>query len=182
MKKTKDTHLELEIPQGTSIEVEKNRVSVSGPKGKFTREFNPRVKIDKKDNRVVLKTKSARRADKALLCTIRTHIKNMFHGVSDGITYKLKIVYTHFPMSPKAQGSELVIDNFMGEKFPRRAAILNGVKVEVKGRDVLVTGISKEDVAQTAANIEQTTRIKDRDHRVFQDGIYLVEKDGVPIA
>ena len=50
------------------------------------------------------------------------------------------------------------------------------MKVSVKGEDVTITGINKEHVGQTMANIEQATKIKGRDPRIFQDGIYLVDK------
>ena len=50
------------------------------------------------------------------------------------------------------------------------------MKVEIKGDEVVVSGIDKEAVGQTAANIEQTTRIRGYDPKVFQDGIYPVDK------
>ena len=84
-------------------------------------------------------------------------------------------------MNVKIQGDKFVIDNFLGEKYPRKAKILKNVTVEVKGQDVTLKGIDKELVSQTAANIEQITKITKRDLRVFQDGIYITEKDGKPI-
>jgi large subunit ribosomal protein L6 len=48
--------------------------------------------------------------------------------------------------------------------------------VEIRGQEVIVEGIDKEECGQTAANLEQATKIKDKDPRVFQDGIYIVEK------
>jgi large subunit ribosomal protein L6 len=88
----------------------------------------------------------------------------------------MKIVYAHFPMTVKVKGNLINIDNFLGERSPRVAKIMGDVKVSVKGEDVTITGINKEDVGQTMANIEQATKIKRRDPRVFQDGIYLVDK------
>lgn len=113
--------------------------------------------------------------------TIRAHINNMIKGVTEGFTYKLKIRYAHFPMKVSVKGNEVIIENFLGEKHPRRARIMEGVTVKISGEDVIVTGIDKEKVGQTAANIEQATRIKGRDPRVFQDGIYIVEKAGKAI-
>lgn len=106
------------------------------------------------------------------------HIVNMFNGVTDGYFAKLKVCSGHFPMQVKVEGTKLQIKNFLGEKIPRAASILNGVKVEVKGDMIEVNGIDKEKVAQTAANIEQATRITNRDRRIFQDGCYLVVKAG----
>jgi large subunit ribosomal protein L6 len=102
----------------------------------------------------------------------------MIKGVTKGVLYELKIVYSHFPMNVKVAGDSVVIDNFLGEKSPRRAEVLKDVSVEVKGQDVKVSGLDINAVSQTAANIEQTTRIKRLDPRVFQDGIYITVKDG----
>lgn len=113
--------------------------------------------------------------------TFKAHINNMIKGVTEGFKYRLKVVYSHFPMTVKVQGDEVVIENFLGEKNPRRAKILPGVTVKVKGSEIEVEGIDKEAVGQTAANIEQATRITKWDRRVFQDGIYIVEKAGKPI-
>ena len=81
-------------------------------------------------------------------------------------------------MTMKVEGSEFVVNNYFGERVPRRAAILSGVDVRVENKtDVIVSGIDKEAVGQTAANIERSTTVKNRDRRVFQDGIYRVAKE-----
>ena len=76
----------------------------------------------------------------------------------------------------EVKGKEMLIKNFLGEKQPRKAKIPGQTKVEVKGQEVTVTGLSKEDVGQTIANIRSATRIRNRDSRVFQDGFYIVEQ------
>jgi large subunit ribosomal protein L6 len=101
----------------------------------------------------------------------------MVKGVTDGFTYTLKALYSHFPMTLAVKGNEFVVNNYFGERVPRSAAIINGVNVKVQNKiEVVVSGIDKEAVGQTAANIERSTTIKKRDRRVFQDGIYLIEK------
>jgi len=183
MKSKKENYvLEINIPDEIDSIIENNIVTLKGKNNTLSREFKYyKIKIKKGDNKVVLTSDKHNKTQRAILGTIRGHIQNMIHGISNGITYKLKIVYAHFPINVKVQGNELVISNFLGEKYPRKAKILDNVKIEVIGQDILVTGIDREKVSQTAANIEQTTRIKDRDPRVFQDGIYIVEKDGKPI-
>jgi large subunit ribosomal protein L6 len=89
----------------------------------------------------------------------------------------MKIVYAHFPMTVKAVGDKVTIENFLGERYPRTAKIVGSAKVQVKGEEVVITGINKEDVGQTMANLEQATKIKGRDPRVFQDGIYFVSRE-----
>jgi len=102
----------------------------------------------------------------------------MVAGVKEGFTYEMKIVYSHFPLKATVKGSEFIIENFLGEKFPRKTRILGETKVEVKGDQVLLTGADVEAVGQTAANIEQATRIRGFDPRIFQDGIYITKKPG----
>ncbi|WP_457751119.1 50S ribosomal protein L6 [Thermococcus sp.] len=173
---------EVEIPEGVEVTVEKDVVKVKGPKGEVERELKyPGVQIFTEDGKVVVFKEFPRKRDIAIARTFKAHIANMIKGVTEGFTYKLKVVYSHFPMTVKVQGDEVVIENFLGEKNPRRAKILPGVTVKVMGSEVIVEGIDKEKVGQTAANIEQATRITKWDRRVFQDGIYIVEKAGKPI-
>jgi len=173
---------EIEIPEGVEVTVENNVVKVKGPKGELERELKyPEVKIFMEDGKVVIYKDFPRKNDIAIVRTFKAHINNMIKGVTEGFTYKLKVVYSHFPITVKVQGDKVVIENFLGEKAPRLAQILPGVKVKVKGQEIVVEGIDKEKVGQTAANIEQATRITKWDRRVFQDGIYIVEKAGRPI-
>jgi large subunit ribosomal protein L6 len=102
----------------------------------------------------------------------------MIRGVTSGFTYKLRVVYAHFPMTVKVQEKErkVTIDNFTGEKTPRIARIVGSAKVKVVSDEIHVQGTKLADVSQTAANIQSATRIKDKDQRVFLDGIYVFEK------
>ncbi|MEM0444470.1 MAG: 50S ribosomal protein L6 [Nitrososphaerota archaeon] len=112
----------------------------------------------------------------ARLGTVKAHIKNMITGVTQGFMYKLKIVQSHFPMNVKVQGNSLVIENFAGEKYPRVITLPEGVKVQVKGDDVIITGIDKYLVGLAAGQIELGTKITRKDLRKFLDGIYIYEK------
>ncbi len=168
---------EVEIPEGVNAEIKEGVVVIEGPKGKLERNFyHPKINIEKKDNKIEIRCEMARRNEKALVGTFEAHIRNMIKGVTEGFTYKMKIVYSHFPMKVSVKGNEVIIENFLGEKFPRKAKIFGDVKVSIKGDEVIIEGINREEVGQTAANIEFATRVKDRDIRVFQDGIYIVSK------
>lgn len=169
----------IEIPKGVTVRVEGMKVTVKGPKGELTREFpTSRITISKDDSNVILSCILPKRKEYALQGTIRSHINNMMEGVTEGFEYKMKIVYSHFPVKTAVKGTDFVIENFLGEKFPRKAKILGATKVAVKGDEVLVSGIDLEQVGQTAANIEQATIIKHYDPRKFQDGIYITRKGG----
>jgi large subunit ribosomal protein L6 len=100
----------------------------------------------------------------------------MITGVTKGFTYKLKIVFSHFPISAKLKEKTVLIENFTGERNPRKAKIMGDVKVKIQGEDVVVQGTSLEDVSQTAANVEQATKVKRKDPRIFLDGLYVYEQ------
>ena len=165
---------EILIPEGIDVTID-DSITIKGSNGLIKRKFNyPRISIKKEDNNVVLEANFPKKKDKAMLGTIKSHITNMIIGLTDGFTYNMKIVYAHFPMTVKAGKDKVTIENFLGERYPRIARIVGSAKVKVNGDEVVVTGINKEDVGQTMANLEQATKIKGRDPRVFQDGIYFV--------
>ena len=171
---------EVEIPENVEINIEGLKVTVKGPKGELSRDFSHArgVIIRKEDNKVVVETYFANRRRKALVGTIASHIENMIRGVTKGYRYKLKIIYSHFPVTVVVDEKNRVvrIKNFLGEKADRIARIVgDDVKVTVKGDDVIVEGIDIEHVGQTAANIELATKVRDKDRRVFVDGIYIYD-------
>lgn len=169
---------EIIIPENITAEVQGKTVKIKGEKGELEKTFKYffDIKIEKKDNKIVISSKSERRKVKAMLGTIVAHIRNMINGVTKGYEYKLAIVYSHFPMNVKVEGNKIMITNFLGEKKPRIAKILGNTKIEIKGQEIIVSGINKEDTGQTAANIETACRLNKYDRRIFQDGIFIKEK------
>jgi len=167
----------VEIPEGVKVNIDGKRVEVIGEKGRLVRDFsNSPVSINIENDQVVVYTDDTRRKAVAMVGTVCAHIRNMIKGVTKGFTYKLKIVYAHFPISVKVEGDKILIENFLGERAPRVAKIVGNTKVIVKKDDVILQGINIEEVGQTAANIEQATKIKNKDPRKFLDGIYVYEK------
>jgi large subunit ribosomal protein L6 len=160
----------LTIPQNIKVELVGQRIIVKGPLGELKKEFPSSINIEMNDTTVEVTGK-----DKALVNTFVAHIKNMFKGVSEGFKVKMKVLYAHFPITLEVKGKEVLIKNFLGEKVPRKAKILGDTKVEVKGQEVFISGIDKEAVGGTVSNLKQATVIKNRDPRVFQDGLYVVE-------
>ena len=168
----------IELPKGVSASISDEAVmTINGPKGKLERDFfNPKTKVALNGDHIVVSCKFPKVKDKAMVGTFASHIRNMIEGVTLGFEYEMKIVYSHFPLKTSIKGDTFIIENFIGERSPRSAKIYPGVKVQVKGADVSVTGIELEAVSQTAANIERATHIKGYDPRVFQDGIYITAK------
>ena len=169
----------VKVPAGVQASLDGRTVKVKGPKGELAmRIVSPRVEVKVEGGAVAVVCNMARRKDKALVGTYASHLRNMVQGVQEEYEYRLKIVYSHFPIKTKVAGDQFHIDNFIGEKASRRATILPGVKVKVDGDQVVVTSHDLVKAGQTAANIEQACRIRFRDPRVFQDGVYITQKPG----
>lgn len=167
----------MEIPEGVSARQEGNMVVVTGPKGTLKREFrSPLVTVEVKEKQIRITSAQERRRSAALVGTFAAHLRNMFQGVTSGFEARMKIIYSHFPIKMSVEGSTVVIQNFLGERSSRKVEILEGVAVEVRKEDVIVSGINKEDVGQTAGRIEKASKVKGYDRRIFQDGIHLTEK------
>jgi large subunit ribosomal protein L6 len=171
---------EIEVPDKVQVTLgEDGTVKVKGPLGEMSRKlYSPKVRIVMNGKAVVVSVRTSRAKHRALMGTYGAHIRNMIAGVTKGFEYKMKIVYAHFPIKASVKGDVFLIENFLGEKAPRKAAILGKTKVTVKGDQVLLSGVNIEEVGQTAANIEKATKIKGFDPRIFQDGIYITEKAG----
>lgn len=169
--------VDVSVPSEVELKIEDGLITLTGPKGSLKRAMSyPGVKIVQKEGNVVFSAKSNKKTVKAILGTFGAHLNNMVKGVTKGFEYRLKTVFSHFPITVKQAGSEITINNFLGEKTPRKSRVMGDCKVAIKGDSVTVSGTNIEDVAQTAANIELATKVKGRDRRVFQDGIYLVAK------
>ena len=166
-----------EIPDGVTVSLEGTRVVVTGPKGTLTRDMRfPGIAIAVGEGLVTVSTDASRKRIVSMVGTLASHIRNMCRGVTEGYEYRMKVVFSHFPIQLKLQGTTLVIDNFLGERQSRYARIDPDVRAEIGNDAVTLSGIDKEKVGNSAANIEHATRIRNRDPRVFQDGIYIIER------
>jgi large subunit ribosomal protein L6 len=167
----------LEIPDDVSAEVDHLELTVEGSNGSVTRRlWYPDISVSVDDGDVVIESDADDAKTMSTLGTFESHVRNMFHGVTEGWEYEMEVFYSHFPMQVAVEGDEVVIENFLGEKAPRRTEIHGDTAVEVNEEILTLSGPSVEDVGQTAADIEQLTRVKDKDVRVFQDGVYITQK------
>jgi large subunit ribosomal protein L6 len=168
---------ELEIPEEVSAELDHLDLTVEGPNGSVTRRlWYPDVDVSVADGTVVIESDETDAKTKATIGTFESHVNNMFYGVTEGWEYEMEVFYSHFPMQVRAEDDEVVIENFLGEKAPRQTPIHGDTEVEVDGEMVTLRGPDIEAVGQTAADIEQLTRVTDKDIRVFQDGVYITAK------
>jgi large subunit ribosomal protein L6 len=188
------TRTEITLPEEVSAEVDHLDLTVSGPDGEVTRRlWFPDVTVStgtveveeetddgeterREVSAVIIESDEEDAKTTATIGTFESHVRNMIQGVTEGWEYRMEVLYSHFPMQVSVEGDEIVIENFLGERSPRRTSIHGDTEVEVDGEQVVLRGPNKEDVGQTAADIEQLTRVSGKDNRVFQDGVYIVEK------
>ena len=169
--------VEIEIPDDVSAETDHLELTVEGPNGSVTRRlWYPDIDVSVDDGAVVIASENEDAKTNATVGTFESHVSNMVHGVTEGWEYAMEVYYAHFPMQVNVEGDEVVIENFLGESAPRRTPIRGDTDVQIDGETVTLTGSDKEAVGQTAADIEQLTKVTDKDTRVFQDGVYIVEK------
>ncbi|HZX45321.1 MAG TPA: 50S ribosomal protein L6 [Candidatus Nanoarchaeia archaeon] len=176
----KDLKLEIGIPEGVSVKVDNTHVSVKGKSGEASKEMhNPKIKVFAEANKIVIEALKPTRREQRIAYTFNAHIKNLIKGAAESYIYKLKICSGHFPMNVSTKGNELIVKNFFGEKVPRVLKLKERVNVKVEGDIITVTSANKELAGQAAADIEQLTRRTRFDTRVFQDGIWIIEKEGM---
>ena len=168
----------VEVPEGVTVSLAGRVLSVKGKLGEAKKDFDKvAVNIGVEGNKVVISPFSKKKKDNVIINTAMSHVNNMITGVTKGYTYRLKVVYAHFPISVKTKGDEIHVENFVGERSPRVAKIVGDCKVSIEGDDVVVKGVSVEDVGQTAANVELATKIRRKDQRIFLDGVYTYHKE-----
>ena len=168
----------IQVPDNVEFSMDGKKISFKGVKGSLSRDFSyAPIAIEGEGKSIRVWAKWPRKKEAALVGTVYSHIQNMITGVTKGYSYKLKIVFSHFPISVKVQDKTVLIENFTGERRARVVKTIGDVKIKVEAEDVIVEGINLEDVGQTAANIEQATRVRRKDPRVFLDGIYVYERN-----
>lgn len=176
---------EIELPNDVDASVDHLDLSIEGSTGAVTRRlWYPDVSVavvdsdgdDDAGGVVQIESDETDAKTLATVGTFESHIRNMIHGVTEGWEYEMEVLYSHFPMQVSVEGDEVVISNFLGEKSSRRTTIHGNTEVNVSDEEITLSGPDIEAVGQTAADIEQLTRVTDKDPRVFQDGVYITQK------
>ena len=169
----------VDIPEGVEFSADSEKILAKCGDKEILRKFSHKlIDISVKDNQVIIEAKNSTKRENRQIKTMKAHITNMVNGVKENFKYILEIVYVHFPITVKIENNQLTISNFLGEKKPRVYKIPKGVEVSLDGNRINVESHNKEWAGQVAASIEKTTRVRKKDKRKFQDGIYIVEKAG----
>jgi len=178
----KEIYKKIKIPEGIEAEIIGTTLKIRGPEGENSRKFNlGPLEMKKEENKISIGMKNSTKREKKLINTIAAHIENMIKGVRKKFEYELKAVFSHFPITLEIKGHEVFIKNFLGEKTPRKTTLPNNVEIEVNGNSIKVKSIDRELAGQAAAKLETAIRIRARDKRIFQDGIFITKKAGKEI-
>lgn len=139
----------IPIPEGVEIKVSGNLVMVKGSKGELKREVNREIKIEIKDNQLVLSPLKQTKKTSALWGLNRVLVANMIEGVKNGFTKKLEIQGIGYKAA--LQGKDLVLN--LGFSHPIKFEAMPGIDFKVEKNIIIISGINKELVGQVAANL-----------------------------
>ena len=170
----------IEITEGVEVSFKDYEVNIKKGDKEVSRNVHPYIEVNIDGRKIILSTERDRKIERKLFGTAKAHIRNMIKGVDEGFTYKLKVANVHFPMnvSYDKENNEIIVKNFLGEKIDRKIKLVNGVEVSVKGEDIEVSCSDIEKAGNAAAQIEKGTRVRNKDRRIYQDGIFITEKPG----
>ncbi len=167
----------VSIPSTVVATVTGKTIVVKGKKGELTKTISqPDIKVEMKDGKIIISSKVLRKKNKMYAGTAIAHVSNMIKGVEKPFHYTLKICSGHFPINVSVANNIVSVKNFLGEKIPRTMHLSPLATVKITGSEITVESIDIDVAGQTAAKIEQVTRITYKDRRVFQDGIYITSK------
>lgn len=145
------------IPQGVTVEVKGEELTVKGPKGELRLKLHPRITVSIADGQVSVSVVSPENTkDKALWGTFSSIIENMLDGVTTGFKKQLEINGVGYKASLK--GVNLVLE--VGFSHPVELIPADGIKFEVEKNVITVSGIDKQMVGEMAAQIRSTKKVE----------------------
>ncbi len=168
---------EIEIPEGINVNIEDDEIIMKKDSFELKRKLNSKINVKIEGDKVVMDSGTTR-TEKKIFGSMKAHIRNMIKGLSEGFKYKLQISTVHFPISVEIDkaNNQLIVKNFLGEKKDRKIKLIPGVDLKVDKEFIEIKSIDIEKAGQCAANIEKGTKVRKKDRRVFQDGIFIIQK------
>lgn len=175
-----DIREEIVVPEGITANLEENVITMKKGSDELVRKINPMIDVEIDGDKIILGSKKATKKQKKVFGTVKAHLNNMIKGLTEKFKYKLQISNVHFPMTVKVDEAknQVAINNFLGEKTDRIVKLIPGVSVKVDKEFIEIEDCDIEKAGQCAANIEKGAKPKNKDRRIFQDGIYIIEKPG----
>jgi large subunit ribosomal protein L6 len=142
----------IEIPQGVEVKFEDSQIIIKGPKGELKQEIHPMVKVEQKDKQLIVSvTDEGNKTQKSLWGLFGSLIKNMVEGVTEGFNKKLEVNGVGYKVA--LQGDKLILN--VGYSHPVEYNIPKGIETEVDKNIISLSGIDKQLVGETAAQIRR---------------------------
>ena len=171
---------EIELPEGLSAELDDEMLTIKKGDKENKRKINTLIDVKIEGDKIILSCRRNRKTERKMFGTNKAHVRNMIKGLTEGFTYKLAIANVHFPMNvsfDKGKNS-LIVKNFLGEKKDRVIKLVEGPEVKVIKDVIEITYHDIEKAGDCATKIEKGTKVRNKDRRIYQDGIFITEKPG----
>lgn len=139
----------IQIPPGVEVKINGNLIVIRGPKGELQREVAGEIKVELKDNQLFLSVAKETKKSPALWGLFRMLLYNMVQGVKNGFEKKLEIEGIGYKAI--LQGKDLILN--LGYSHPVEFKAASGIEFKVEKNVITVSGVDKELVGQTAAEI-----------------------------
>jgi len=144
----------IEIPEGVDIKIEGNQIFIKGPKGELKMKFRSEVVVEKKDKELLVTVKEETKKSKAFWGLTRTLLSNMIEGVTKGHEKRLEIKGVGYKAA--MEGDTLVLN--VGYSHQVKIKKIEGIDLAVEKNIIIVSGLDKELVGQTAAEIRKVRK------------------------
>merc|ERR1711962_281509 len=183
--KTINSYQIVQVIPKVTVTVKSRKVTVKGPRGTLVRSFRhlPVDMVMQSKDQLKVEKWFGTRKELAAVRTVCSHVQNMMKGVTLGFLYKMRAVYAHFPINIAVSNNNTHVEirNFLGEKYARHVDMLDGVTFKPSGSkdEFVIEGNDLELVSRSAALIQQSSSVKEKDIRKFLDGIYVSHKQTV---
>lgn len=140
------------IPSGVDVNINGNTVTVKGPKGTLTQTVHPNIKVEKKDNEIIVSRINDENENKALHGLSRSLIANMVEGVDKGFKKELEIAGVGYRAAK--QGKNLVLT--IGYSHLVTVPEIDGITIDVPSpNSIIISGPDKQKVGQFAAEVRE---------------------------
>lgn len=144
----------ITIPQGVEVKIDGQKIIAKGPKGELEREVRPEISIEKKEKKIILSPKIVSKQTGAFWGLSRSLLANMVKGVQEGYEKKLELRGVGYKAN--LEGENLILE--VGFSHPVKIICPRGIKFTVERNIIVVSGIDKELVGNTAAKIRKVRK------------------------
>ncbi len=177
-KNEKELKQEIKIPEEISVIIRGKEIVLKKADRELRRKLNPLLELKIEDNNIIIRSKKTSKKQRKNFGTLKAHLKNMIKGLEEDFVYELQVANVHFPMniSFDKENREFFVKNFLGEKKDRKIKIREGVELQIDKGVIEIRSPDIEKAGQTAADIEKGTKVRNKDRRIFQDGIFITKK------